>query len=210
MGGIVNKVTKIATLGLVDDVTGADAAADAARQAAGIQSQQALGAQAEQARQFDISQGNLAPAREAGDLAREQQLALLGLRGDEAFNQATQQTPAQRFLEKRAQKNLLQNASAIGGLGGGNVQRALVEQGAGFAGAQLQNQFGQLGQVAGQGQTAATNIAQLGAQSQAQQAQLGQRAAEARASGILGQSQADAQATGQLLALGGAAAGAFF
>lgn len=210
MSSIVNKVTEVATLGLVEDVTGAEAAGDAASRAAGVQAQQAQSAVEEQRRQFDITQETLQPSIEAGNLAREQQLALLGLRGTEAFEQATTQTPAQAFLERRAQKNLLQNASAIGGLGGGNVKSALIQQGAGFAGQQLQNQFNQLGQVAGQGTATTLNQAQLGAQSQQQQALLGQQAAEARASGILGKTQAESQATGQLLGLGGAALGAIF
>ncbi|GAG37164.1 unnamed protein product, partial [marine sediment metagenome] len=64
---------------------------------------------------------------------------------------ALNESPGQQFLRDRAQKNLLRNSAAIGGLGGGNVRSALVQQGIGFAQQDLQNQFSRLGQLAGQG-----------------------------------------------------------
>jgi hypothetical protein len=212
MTNIVNKVTEIATLGLVKDVTGSEAAGRAAQQAAGVQQQQLLGAQQEEARQFDVTQENLAPFREAGVAALGQQQALLGLSGQEAQQEALgafAESPSQRFLRERQERSLLRNQSAIGGLGGGNVRTALQEQAAGIASTQLGDFQNRLAGLSGTGQTATTNLAQFGAQSQQQQALLGQQAAEARASGILGQTQADAQATGQILQLGGQFAGAF-
>jgi hypothetical protein len=121
---------------------------------------------AEQRRQFDATQANLEPFQEAGQAAIVEQQNLIGLNGNEAqaasfdsFNAS----PGQKFLRDRAQKNLVRNASAIGGLGGGNVRSALVEQGVGFAQQDYNNRFGRLGQMAGQGQTAATNIGNFGA-----------------------------------------------
>ena len=213
MSGIVNKVVEVGSLGLVKDVTGAEAGAKAASQAAGIQAGAAREGIEEQRRQFDVTQTNLTPFREAGVSALEQQQALLGLSGQEAQQTAfsgLQESPGQQFLRKRTQRNLVRNASAIGGLGGGNVRSALVEQGAGFAAQDLQNQFGRLGQLAGQGQAATTNLGQFGAQSATNIANLQQAGGAARASGILGGQQARSQATGQVLQLAGQAAGAFF
>jgi len=186
MGSIVNKAVEIGSFGAIKDVTGEEAAAAAATKAGRIQADAAQAGVAETRRQFDITQGTLAPTIEAGDLARQQQQALLGLSGhreQQAALTTLQESPAQRFLRARAQKNLLQNQAAIGGLGGGNVRSALVEQGAGFAAQDIGNQF------------AAGQVAQ----------QLGQAGA-ATASGLLGAQQARSQTTQQLI--GGAATGA--
>ena len=211
MSGVVNSIVEVGTFGLVDDITGVEGAQDAARDAAGIQAQGAQAGIEEQRRQFDVTQEMLRPRVEAGDLALQQQQNLIGLGGQEAQQAAfaqLQESPGQKFLRDRQQKSLLRNASAIGGLGGGNVRTALQEQAAGFAQQDLQNQFGRLGQIAGQGQTAGTNIGQFGAQTAGNIAGLTQAGSEARASGILGAAQAESQFTNQLLQLGGQAAGA--
>jgi hypothetical protein len=212
MSGIVNTVTEVASLGLIDDVTGAEAAGQAARRAADVQNQAGVNAANENRRQFDITQGNLQPRIDAGNQAIQQQQNLLGLNGSEAQQGAFDsfnESPGQKFLRDRGQRNLLRNSSAIGGLGGGNVRSALVEQGVGFAQQDFNNQFGRLGQIAGQGQAAATNVGQFGQNATNQINQNNINASEARASGILGRTQANAQATGQLLQFGGQAAGAF-
>ena len=177
-----------------------------------MQAQDADAGIAEQRRQFDITQGNLQPFQEAGVGALGQQQALLGLSGQDAQNEAFaafNESPGQRFIRDRAQRNLTRNASAIGGLGGGNVRSALVEQGAGFAQQDFNNQFGRLGQIAGQGQAATTNLGQFGAQSAGNIANLQQTGSQARASGILGGQQAESQFRSDLIGLGGMALGAF-
>jgi hypothetical protein len=69
-------------------------------------------------------------------------------------------SPGQQFLRDRGQKNLIRNAGALGGLGGGNVRSALVQQGIGFAQQDFDNQFNRLGDLRSAGQNAATNIGQ--------------------------------------------------
>ncbi|PHS61645.1 MAG: hypothetical protein COB12_11950 [Flavobacterium sp.] len=211
MSGLVNSVVEIGTFGLIDDVTGVEAAQKAAGKAAGVQAQGVQAGIEEERRQFDVTQQNLAPFREAGVGALEQQQALLGLGGQDAQTAAFasfNESPGQKFIRERAQKNLVRNASAIGGLGGGNVRSALVEQGTGFAQQDFNNQFGRLGQIAGQGQAATTTTGQFGAQSSGNIANLERAGSEARASGILGKAQAESQFTNQLLQLGGQVAGA--
>lgn len=133
--------------------------------------------------------------------------------------QGLQESAGQKFLRERGQRNLLRNAAAIGGIGGGNVREALVQQGVGFAQQDIENQFGRLGQLAGQGRAAATNVGQFGASAagnianllgqQGQATQFGlQQAGQARASGILGQNQAIQQGIGG--AFTGLAQGGFF
>ena len=212
MANAVSDVIEISSFGLIDDPLGIDAAEDAAQEASEAQVKGSQAGIAETRRQFDITQEQLAPFQEAGVSALGQQQALLGLSGTEAQEQAfagLDTSPGQKFLRDRAQKNLLRNASAIGGLGGGNVRSALVQQGVGFAQQDLQNQFGRLGQLAGQGQAAATNVGQFGAQAAGSIAGLQQFGGAARASGILGQAQVAPQATGQLFQLGGQLLGGF-
>lgn len=129
-------------------------------------------------------------------------------RRQEALGQI-QESPGQQFIRKRAQRNLLQNASAIGGLGGGNVRTALVEQGAGFASQDLQNQFARLQSLISGGQQAATAGGALGAQAAQGIGQFQQAGGQARAGGILGAQQANAQQQQQFAGLGGAVAGLF-
>jgi hypothetical protein len=211
MSNIVNKVVKIATFGLVDDITGSEAAGEAAQQAANVQTQAADAGIQEQRRQFDLTRGDLEPRIQGGNRAFAGQEALLGLSGEDAQEQAygqLQESAGQRFLRDRQQKALLRNQSAIGGLGGGNVRTALQEQAMGFAQQDIENQFGRLGQLAGQGQNAAGTSGQFGAQSAGNIANLQANRGSAQATGLLGPAQANAAATGGLLQLGGAYLGA--
>jgi hypothetical protein len=212
MSKIINTAVNFVTKGAVKDVTGVEGAQDAARDAANIQAQGARTAEEGINRRFDITQAGLQPRIDAGNEAIGQQQALLGLSGQDAQQQAFaafNESPGQKFMRDRAQKNLLRNASAIGGLGGGNVRSALVEQGAGFAQQDFNNQFGRLGQIAGQGQNAATNVGQFGATAANQAGNAAIAGSQARASGILGVQQAESQFNSDLIGLGGMAIGGF-
>ena len=233
MSNIVNTITEVATLGLVKDVTGVEAAQKATGKAASLQAGAAQTAEQGINRRFDITQANLQPFQAAGTSALDQQRRLLGLgaspggttdesgefipagelSAQEKLDQQTQafeafnESPGQRFLRERGQRNLVRNASAIGGLGGGNVRSALVQQGVGFAQQDFQNQFRRLGQLAGQGQAAVTNLGQFGAQASGniQQGLIG--GSQARASGILGAQQARSQQRQNLFGLASSAFG---
>ncbi|MES0329153.1 MAG: hypothetical protein ABUK06_02580, partial [Dehalococcoidales bacterium] len=175
--------------------------------------------------QFDITQSQLqtqqqglAPFREAelAGLERQQavlggqaQLAgpaqqqlgsLLGFGGAEAQQQAQAgvlDSPAQQALRNRAAKLSTRTASAIGGLGGGNIRSALFEQGRALDEQALQQRIGQLGNVAQFG-TQGIGLGGTGLQTglAGQQAGLGTQQA-----GMLAQQQSGlgrAQATGIL------------
>jgi hypothetical protein len=206
MGGLVNSIVEIGTLGLVKDVTGAEAAAEAGQAAAGVQSGAALAGIEENRRQFDLNRGDLQPRIEGGNQAFQAQQALLGQSGQAAQDEAygnIQESAGQRFLRDRQQRALLRNSAAIGGLGGGNVRTALQQQAVGFAQQDIENQFGRLGQLAGQGQNAANMSGQLGAQSAAQIGNLQANQGAAQATGILAPAQANTAVSNQLLQLGG-------
>lgn len=233
MGKLISDVIEIGTFGLVKDPFGIDAAEDAAGAAANVQSDALAAGQVEVARQFDITEARLqeaqefargqqAPFQQAGVDALGQQQALLGLSGQDAQQQAfagLEESPGQQFLRERQQRALVRNASAIGGLGGGNVRTALQQQAVGFAQQDIQNQFGRLGQLSGRGGQAAQSagqgalqganqLGQFGAQSTQAGVNLGVAGAEARASGILGKASIAPQFTGQLLQAGGQVLGA--
>jgi hypothetical protein len=182
-------------------ILGAVSSRNASKRAAKAQQRGVDAATAEQRRQFDITQQNLQPFQQAGQAAVGSQQDLLGLNGPEAQAAAfaaLEQSPGQQFLRDRAQKNLLRNASAIGGLGGGNVRSALVQQGVGFAQQDLQNQFNRLGQLAGQGQGAATSIGQFGQNTAGNIANLNLQAGGIKASGIAQRNQILQQGLGGL------------
>jgi len=187
---------------------GAQAAGDAAEF-----QQQAVGeARTALADQFQQSQDALSPFQDVGQAALQQQAALTGVLGAgqqaNAFSQF-QQSPSQKFMQDRAQRNLLRNQSAIGGLGGGNVRSALVEQGAGFASQDLANQQAQLAQLSGQGFNAASNFANLSQQQGVNQANLFTQGGEARAAGVLGAEQARASGVSNVVGAGFSLAGLF-
>jgi hypothetical protein len=150
-------------------------------------------ASGEQRRQFDITQGNIQPSIDTGNLAREQLAASLGLSGEEAeqkFLESFKESSGQKFLRERAERALLRNTSAIGGLGGGNVRSALVEQGIGIAGQRLSERQNRLAALSGSGQTAATNLGSIGQSSANNLSNIALRSGESRATGIMNRNQA--------------------
>ena len=188
----------------VAGVASAARGSTAARRAGHLQAKTATTALQEEQRQFDITQEQFAPFREAGLSALQEQQALLGQGGAEeqqAAFAAFADTPGQQFLRAQQERALVRNASAIGGLGGGNVRTALQEQAFGRAQTDLGQQFNRLSALRTGGQTATQNVASFGAQSVGRAGQLIQDAGAARASGILGSAQARNQGVTQLAGL---------
>jgi hypothetical protein len=212
MSDLLNTVVEVGTFGLVSDVTGSEAAGEAGQAAAAVQSQAALAGIEENRRQFDLTRGDLQPRIEGGNQAFKSQQDLLGQSGQAAQDKAygnIQESAGQRFLRDRAQRALLRNSAAIGGLGGGNVRTALQEQAVGFAQQDIDNQFNRLGQLSGQGQNATNTSGQFGAQTASNVANLQANQGAAQATGILAPTAASSAATNQLLQLGGTAAGIY-
>ena len=212
MSNAVNKTVEFVSKGTIDDVTGVEAAQDAATDAANIQAEGAQTAEQGINRRFDITQENLRPFQEAGVAALGQQQALLGIGGQEAQNEAFaafNESPGQKFMRDRARKQRMRSAGSLGGIGGGNIRAALSELDTGFAQQDFNNQFGRLGQIAGQGQNAVTNVSQFGATAANQAGNAAIAQSEARASGILGRQQAESQFNSNVFGLGGMAIGGF-
>jgi hypothetical protein len=161
----------------------------------------------------------------AGVDAVAMQRALAGLDGPEAQRQAVamlESSPQFAAMLQQGENAILQNASATGGLRGGNTQAALAQFRPALLSSLIEQQYARLGGLAGAGQGAASNLAGLGQASAAGQAAsgaalsgsiadvLGARGAY-RAGGILGATQAELQgrqqAANMALQAGGAGAG---
>jgi hypothetical protein len=91
------------------------------------------------------------PYMQAGNTALQQQMALSGALGQDAFNQAYQESPQMAFLREQGMRANLSGAAATGGLGGGNVQKELQRFGQGLASQGLQQQISNLGALSSQG-----------------------------------------------------------
>jgi len=150
-------------VGLVNGANSADAAQDA--NATVQQSNQA--AIAEQRRQFDAVQQLLAPFQSAGTGALTGQQNLLGLNGTGAQQQAyseIQNSPAFQALQKSGETSILQNASATGGLRGGNTQSALAQFSPQLLSQMIEQQYSRLGGLTSIGQNAAAGVGNAGMQ----------------------------------------------
>ena len=116
---------------------------------------------------FGRAEAMFDPYAQAGGQALQQQLALSGALGPEAFQQAYQESPQMRFLQEQGERAALRTAGARGGLGGGRVMQELARYGTGLASQDLQNQIANLQALSAQGLGArgsAANIATGGSQ----------------------------------------------
>lgn len=164
---------------------------------------------AEQRRQFDITQEQFEPFRQAGLSALDRQQALLGFGSpdeQQAALDAFQRTPGQTFLRDQQERALLRNASAIGGLGGGNIRTALQENAFNRASTDFGTNLNRLAGISGTGQTATRDVNQFGSATANNVTGLLQQQGAQRASGI----QAQQQAKSNTIQAGAGIAAAFF
>lgn len=139
----------------------------ASEKAASAQSAASKAAIEEQRRQQAEAERLLAPYMQAGQGALGQQQALLGLGGPEAQRAAIaqlEQSPQFQALVQQGEEGILQNASATGGLRGGNTQAALAQFRPAMLSQLIQQQMAQLGGLSGMGQQASMGAAGFGQQ----------------------------------------------
>lgn len=168
---------------MISGVTAAEEAG-AAQQAA---MQQSIDFQREMMEQ---QRGLLNPYVEAGEGALQAQQALTGALGPEAQAAAYQQiqnSPGFQSALQQGETSILQNASATGGLRGGNVQGALAQYSPQLLSQAIDQRYSQLGGLTNLGQASAAGVGAgamgMGQSMGNQMAQMGQ----AQASNILGQ-----------------------
>jgi len=112
----------------------------------------------EQQRQFNTLRDLLAPYTTGGYESLEQQRVLLGLGGPEEQQAAIEQirqSPQVQELIREGEESILQNASATGGLRGGNTQAALAQFRPQILADAIQRQYTNLAGLTSLGQSSA-------------------------------------------------------
>ena len=120
----------------------------------------------EEARQYDTSRNDFMPFMDFGKGGLGQLGDLLGMNGNDkaaAAIDALKQSPLFTSLFNTGKEAVLQNASATGGVRGGNTQTALYDSGEQTLAQVLQDQIKNLFGAASVGEGATGSVAQLGA-----------------------------------------------
>ena len=173
-------------LGIAGSLIGSSKASGASREAAQIQSQAAAAATAEERRQFDITQQNLQPFLQEGQGAA-------GRLGDILLRGGELNAPDIPGLEQARAAGLeaVEGSAFARGQGlSGRTLASLFNQGQSFDFGASSDFLNRLSSLSGGGQTAATNLGALGGQSAGRVGNLLQQGGEARASGVVGASNA--------------------
>jgi hypothetical protein len=197
---------------LVGDLSGANAQADAATQAAQTQAASSAAGIAETRRQFDALQAALAPYTNAGVSGLAGQKDLLGLNGNgaqqTAINGITNGAEYKSMLQQ-GENSILTNASATGGLRGGNTQAALAQFSPALLSQLINDQYSKLGGLTSIGQNAAAGTGNAGMQTASSISSLLQQQGAATAGGQIAQGNAQASNMSNLFKLGGSILGMF-
>jgi len=186
-------------------ITGAKQAGKAAEAAGRTQAAAAQGGIDEQRRQFDQLIELMAPFVAAGQPALEQQQAFLGLGGAEAEQAAIERiSGGAGFQEsvRQGENALLQNASATGGLRGGNIQAALAQFRPAMLNQAIEQQYNRLGGMTTLGQNAAAGQATSGMSSASNIANLLANQGQAIAGGQIARGNTARQTFGDLMQIG--------
>lgn len=180
-------------------VVGGAVSANAQKKAAqGASNAQAASAQQgidAQERQFQAITEMLAPFRLGGEKAFGAQQDLTGLNGNgpqAAAIQALQGSPQFTSALKQGETSILQNASATGGLRGGNTQGALAEFSPQLLAQTINDQYARLGGISSMGLAAAGQTGAFGQSSVNNVSSLLQQQGSAYAGNALAQGRATA------------------
>ena len=190
--------------GAVGAVGGAAISANAANKAARTQADAANAASGLSQAQYEQNRTDLTPWREAGGTALGQMSA--GTANGAEFNRDFtladfQKDPGYQFRMDQGQQALERGAAARGGALGGGSLKALDRYGQNYASGEYQNaynrfnadkasRFNRLASLAGTGQTATRDVANMGTANANQIGEYGLQGANARASGYVGQANA--------------------
>jgi len=154
--------------GVVSGIMSSNAQADAANNASGAQVAASEASIKEQKRQFDQLQKLLSPYVAAGSTSLAAQGNLIGLGGNAAQQTAIdnlKQSSQFNELNRQGQDAILQNASATGGLRGGNTQAALAQFSPQLLNQLISQQYTNLGGITSLGQNSAALTGNAGMQS---------------------------------------------
>jgi len=178
---------------LIGSLFSSDAESSASGDAAAAQSAASQAGIEEQRRQFDAIQKLLQPYVQAGTGALTGQQDLIGLNGagqqQTAIN-ALQQSPMFTALQQQGENRILANASATGGLRGGNTQGALAQFSPALLSQLINDQYSRLGGLTSIGQNAAAGVGNAGMQTGNNITNLLGQVGSAQAGAALGQGRA--------------------
>lgn len=149
----------------IGGVTGAKQAGEAAEKAGKLQAEAAEQGISEQRRQFDKLVELMAPYVTAGVGSMAAQRQIIGLDGSESQQQAIsalEASPLYQAQVRQGEEALLQQASATGGLRGGNVQAALAQFRPQMLQQAIEQQYSRLGGLTQLGQASAAGQASAG------------------------------------------------
>lgn len=135
----------------------------------------------------------LQPYTEVGVPALQAQMAAVGLRGPEAeaaYTAGVEESPIFQALARQGEEAMLQQASATGGLRGGNIQGALAQFRPSLLNQFLTQRYQQLGGLTQLGQQSAAGVGSAGMETAGALSGLAAQAGAARAGSALGQGQA--------------------
>lgn len=180
---------------VVGGVVSSQAQKSAANKAAGAQERAAQAGIDQQNYQFERVRELLSPYSDAGMNALGQQQNLIGLNGNQAQQDAIYnlQNGAQyQSMLKAGNDSILANASATGGLRGGNTQAALAQFSPQLLAQTINDQYSKLGGITSLGQNAAAGVGNAGMQTGNNISQLLQQQGSAQAGAYLAQGKATA------------------
>ena len=135
----------------------------------------------------------LQPYTDVGVPALQAQMAAVGLRGPEAeaaYTAEVEGSPIFQALARQGEEAMLQQASATGGLRGGNVQGALAQFRPGLLNQFLTQRYQQLGGLTQLGQQSAAGVGAAGMETANALSNLAAEAGADRAGAALGKGQA--------------------
>jgi hypothetical protein len=210
MGAVIAAVVvgTAAVVGGVAAYAGSQKQASAAKNAADAQArygQQAIDANADQ---FTQMKAMVQPYADAGYDSLTAQLDLIGQNGPEAQQKAIdaiQNDPNARALAVQGEQGILANASATGGLRGGNIQAALAQFRPQLLQSMINDRYTKLQGITQLGQAAAAQQASASLANGQQTANLLTGIGNAQAQGLIGAGAANAAGYN---AIGGAFSGA--
>lgn len=174
--------------GVASSVIGGQAAKSASK----TQAQAAYAGIEEQRRQFEEIKTLLQPFIQTGEGGLDQMAALVGLGTPQSEANAISRIEGGAeygTLVREGENAILQNASATGGLRGGNTQAALAQFRPEVLSSLINQRYSRLGGLASLGQASAAGQAAQGQQMATNNANLMQQAGAARAGGQLAQGQ---------------------
>lgn len=180
---------------IVGSAITADSNSSAASEAAGVQRDASAASTAQRNEMFTKTQALLQPWVDAGNTARTQQGNLIGLGGNDAQAAAIDRLktgPEFGAMKTVGENAILSNASATGGLRGGNVNAALGQYDQSLLSGLINQQYARLTGISTQGSNAAAQVGTIGTNVGNANSDDINNAGAAGAGGILGNARATA------------------